>query len=319
MIQTLREKLTPRGWRQYITVAAFGKHPGWGDHIDGLGINSSILIDMKRLMYDEGIRYNIEVDDEDGERSWRCLKDKEQLIEFGHCFVMKKDTDVVVGQLWASQDASGRKDYPMVVCVHCRRIPLTWILKHVLSRLEKAQERIINTTQSSEVKGILNYLEQDFNDQLRCDRPVYSSRTSSSKTIAALTQLSELAREKNSLMRLLYHLERQDGCDTSGWGKNELEMSHVHMRVPITPERQLRNVLVWMEFLTHKYGLGTRVFSFLPHGHKLMDLILAEPVADLFYCLRADLEALPYTSSIPYPIDPSFKVEFEQMAQERAS
>jgi len=41
---------TPR-----LYLGAFGKHPGWDDHIEDIGIDTDCLINIKRMMYFQGI------------------------------------------------------------------------------------------------------------------------------------------------------------------------------------------------------------------------------------------------------------------------
>lgn len=39
-----------------LFLAVFGKHPGWDDHIDDLGIETKRLAEVKRVMYFECIQ-----------------------------------------------------------------------------------------------------------------------------------------------------------------------------------------------------------------------------------------------------------------------
>src|SRR5579862_6325420 len=43
-----------------LHLAAFGKHPGWNDHLDDLGLETDSLINAKRLLYLQGISQNID-------------------------------------------------------------------------------------------------------------------------------------------------------------------------------------------------------------------------------------------------------------------
>src|SRR5947208_3276593 len=43
-----------------LYLAAFGKHPGWNDHLDDLGLDTDALINAKRLLYIQGISQNID-------------------------------------------------------------------------------------------------------------------------------------------------------------------------------------------------------------------------------------------------------------------
>src|SRR5205085_2200920 len=43
-----------------LHLAAFGKHPGWNDHLDDLGLDTAPLVNAKRLLYIQGISQNID-------------------------------------------------------------------------------------------------------------------------------------------------------------------------------------------------------------------------------------------------------------------
>ena len=106
------------GSESKILISAFGKHPGWDDHIDDIGLETDIFIKVKRLLYVQGIGGNIDAG------NWDQLEQKQQAETFGHVFVWCLHQDIIVGRLWPSQDGKGRSRYPMVVCVQCSHLPL---------------------------------------------------------------------------------------------------------------------------------------------------------------------------------------------------
>ncbi|UCC98187.1 MAG: hypothetical protein JSW66_20365, partial [Phycisphaerales bacterium] len=57
-----------------IFVGAFGKHPGWDDHIDDIGLETDVLIAAKRKLYVQGIGGNVD------SGSWERLT-SDQVIE----------------------------------------------------------------------------------------------------------------------------------------------------------------------------------------------------------------------------------------------
>jgi hypothetical protein len=62
-----------------VHVAAFGKHPGWDDHIEEIGLDSALLVNAKRVLYTECIGGNIY------SGVWEKLEPEKQL-PFGHTF-----------------------------------------------------------------------------------------------------------------------------------------------------------------------------------------------------------------------------------------
>ena len=43
-----------------VYLGAFGKHPGWDDHVDDMGLETPLLLWAKRLLYTDGIAGNID-------------------------------------------------------------------------------------------------------------------------------------------------------------------------------------------------------------------------------------------------------------------
>ena len=43
-----------------VYIAAFGKHPGWNDHMDDIGLVTESLVEAKRSLYVQGVASQIE-------------------------------------------------------------------------------------------------------------------------------------------------------------------------------------------------------------------------------------------------------------------
>jgi hypothetical protein len=138
-----------------VFVAAFGKHPGWNDHIDDIGFETDVFVNVKRLLYVQGIGGNIDAG------SWDKLEGGQVIREFKHVFVWCLDKNVILGRIWSSRDGKGRTSYPMVVCVQCRQLPLDWILKNILPRLEKVEQTCAATVSATDVLTMLETIFAD--------------------------------------------------------------------------------------------------------------------------------------------------------------
>ena len=111
----LRERLIgPLGPKTpEIFLGAFGKHPGWDDHLDALGLDTEALILAKQHFYVQGIGGVID------SGVWDNAVQGGVIPEFKHLFAWSSGADLLVGRLWASADGKGRARYPMIACVHC--------------------------------------------------------------------------------------------------------------------------------------------------------------------------------------------------------
>src|SRR3954469_19188632 len=109
-----------------LHLAAFGKHPGWNDHLDDLGLDTDALITAKRLLYVQGISQNID------SGAWDKLDESSdadtpgtigRLDLFRHDFLWHMPSIMLAGRLWSSSDGKGRDKYPMVLCAQVNDLP----------------------------------------------------------------------------------------------------------------------------------------------------------------------------------------------------
>jgi hypothetical protein len=80
-----------RGPLERAYVGAFGKHPGWDDHIDDIGLETEYLTELKRCLYIEGIGGNID------SGAWQRLETELHAQPFEHQFVWLRGDDILVG------------------------------------------------------------------------------------------------------------------------------------------------------------------------------------------------------------------------------
>ena len=139
-----------------VFVAAFGKHPGWDDHIDDIGLETDILVAVKRILYARGIGNNI------SSGSWDKLKGNQLIKEFKHTFVWCIGGNIVVGRMWSSPDGKGRTSYPMVVCVQCCHFPIEWSIRNILPRLQRIEDVCVSTTSTTDVRMTIENAQVEF-------------------------------------------------------------------------------------------------------------------------------------------------------------
>src|SRR6185503_18295903 len=140
-------RLSPSG--RYVALAAFGKHPGWDDHVEDLGLETESLNLAKTVLYVNGIGGQID------SGAWEKLDAAQQLPAFKHVFVWQRSGQILVGRLWSSGDGKSRKRYPMVICLHFMGVTLGWALKHALPALAELEEECARTTSAADVRSLL--------------------------------------------------------------------------------------------------------------------------------------------------------------------
>ena len=295
---------TPR-----VYLGAFGKHPGWDDHIEDIGIDTDCLINIKRVMYFQGIEGNIQAG------SWKELDGNQRLDGYRHLFVWLRGSDVVAGRMWSSSDGKGRTEYPMVVCGQCCNLRLSWIVEVMLPRLEKIEQQCEATTSAADVQRIISDAYRELNSLIPQSPLEQSESIPNFGALARLADRPEMGPDHTGLHRILYHIEREmaayrtAGTDTS----DNASPPPVHLRVPACTDSREQAVSLWTDTLFTRIDPTTNILLLLPQDESWVDIVVGEPSTMEFYCLRASLEAIPLTSSIPYDLDKDFLAQAETL------
>ncbi|HXC35659.1 MAG TPA: hypothetical protein VNV43_07270, partial [Candidatus Acidoferrales bacterium] len=93
-----------------LYLAAFGKHPGWEDHIPGIGVDTEALAALKQSLYFDAIRGQID------SGAWEKMEQIKRLEGFDHSFLWLRPGMTLMGLMWSSTDRVGRAKYPMILC-----------------------------------------------------------------------------------------------------------------------------------------------------------------------------------------------------------
>lgn len=315
LLRRIKSRLTGQPARRSdrrLLVAAFGKHPGWTDHMEDLGLETDALVALKQTLYVQGITGNFQ--------EWSELEENQSSIDFGHVFVWCRNEDIVAGRLWKSRDGSHhpRTNYPMVVCAHCRRVPLRWVFDEVLTRLENLETKCRSCSSAAEVKARLSACQDEFSGLQDTPGGLEEEYPNGADPIARLAEYPELGPGEEGLVRILYHIDRaMQATSLSPPGKGPCW--HAHARVPLSDAHATEASIRWVQFLLGKYGQACGVSVFLPACRTWLDLLVGEPGPPQLYCLRAALAALPLTTTVPYNVSPEFAEETRQrIAHSRA-
>jgi hypothetical protein len=302
-IKKLIRRFVPKGQnfpRERVFVAAFGKHPGWDDHIDDIGFETDLFVTVKRLLYIQGIGGNID------SGSWDALQKNRPIEEFKHNFVWHMDGNLIVGRIWSSIDGKGRTSYPMVVCVQCCQLSLEWALKNVLPLLERVEQTCVATTSAADVRLTIDNAQKELRQLTQQCEPSSIIPSADTNVISKLAEFPEMGGPNHQgFLRILYRIERevtQDNLDSS----KDKALRSTLLRVSVSPPPVIDSTLLWFNFLLNKFDTNTSVLILMPLQKQWMDIIIGEPTQLQLYCLRASLGVIPLTSSIPYSMSPEF-------------
>ena len=137
------------GGKPFAGGCVFGKHLGWNDHLDDIGVASDALIAAKQVLYVQGMGGVVDSGQWDAEGEAADV-----LPAFRHLFFWSDSRSLVVGRLWSSSDGKGRTKYPMIACVHLEGRTEPGI-PDIAPLLEELEVQFKAATTADEVRGIL--------------------------------------------------------------------------------------------------------------------------------------------------------------------
>ena len=284
-----------------INLAIFGKHPGWDDHIDDLGMETERLIAVKRILYIQGIGSNID------SGAWNELAEVQRLESFDHIFVWRFESDLIVGRVWSSSDGKGRTSYPMIATVQTRSLPLAWVLEEILPPLEQIRSLCSQTDSATEVNSIFEKFRTDLRCKIDMEPSSFSLTQGLTGTINQLARHPDLGPDHQGLIRILYHIERNvTNPYRSGVNHETNCPSATLLRVPKCAEQPKAIFLLWLQFMLEQLEIEMPLLGVLPITGSWLDLIVGESPVNEIYCFRVTPQALPLTTNIPYEINLEF-------------
>ncbi len=285
-----------------VSLVAFGKHPGWDDHIPDLGHMTQHLVNVKRELYVEGIGGNID------SGAWSQMADEERLEGFHHLFLWHTPDQLVVGRMWSSSDGKGRKRYPMIVCAQCAGLSLPWVLKELPPLLEQIEQSCAATDSADVVTGVIDKAQSDLNALVQAAGPGAEGYKPPPDLLAKLSDRPEMGPDAQGLMRVLYQIGREFSDQ-----RVSSSMRAKHMRVPACGDRPSEALLRWTGFLLNQISTPVPMLLVLPLGQQWIDLIIGDQqVGSQVYGIRVLPSKLPLTTDIPYSLDEAFIAQAKQ-------
>jgi hypothetical protein len=275
-------------------VCVFGKHPGWNDHIDDLGLDSESLVATKQDLYIHGIGGVID------SGKWEALPPDDQALGFRHVFLWKDATNLIFGRMWDSSDGKGRKKYPMVVCVHLssRSVPGIPDAIPLLDELEAACKK---ATSAEEVQSIVRAAREKAQGLLTAPAVLPPKRPEFAARIG-------LSAEAESTVRVAYAAESY-----LGWMRNgptaviDLKLSQSklqpqHIRVPSDPKEPSSSLAFWQAYFQTLLPDTVPQFYLCSLDAPWLDLIAGPLTSRHLSCIKGGEKSVPPADAIPFNI-----------------
>jgi hypothetical protein len=296
-----------------VYLAAFGKHPGWNDHIDDQGLETHELINAKRLLYVQGISQNIDAgawDKLDPQDPGAAVAAISRLDLFCHEFLWHMPgTDgpvLLAGRLWSSSDGKGRSKYPMVVCSQVNGMPDRFAALVVLPFLAQVHEQCAAATSAETVRQTIR--NQRAALQTRMKEPLAGGPLSGAQ-VAAVARHPDLGAGDaggGGFHRIVYQFVRGMAAYRPGGAGKGTVMRPEQIRVPRCGMTSAEALWFWLRFASTLLNQGASMLLLSPDQSQApwVDLIVGEPAPANIFCIKAGPKNLPLTSDIPYTLEP---------------
>jgi hypothetical protein len=260
---------------QSTHLAGFGKHPGWDDHIDDLGLTTETLVIVRRILYSEGIASQV------SSGAWSRLEENGQALVFDHRFVWSRKTQSVIGGIWASSDGKGRAHFPMIVCL---QIGMNG--RHAIRRFLAPLEELGRLCKMAKD-------QQEFRDAFtKAEHRLASNTWPDSESGFRSFNLTE--EREQEIMNGMIALSQ-------GVGKHRRELRRgvrsVHFRLPAISSRPKESLEFWIGYVETQLDFHLPCLAIASSSPGPIDMIAGEPKDGDFFCLRAAETRLPLTSS----------------------
>jgi hypothetical protein len=312
-----RLKSGDSAWREKaaaprLTLGAFGKHPGWDDHILGIGVETEMLAQVKQALYVAGIGGQID------SGAWEKLEPEKRLIGYDHTFLWLRPGHLILGQLWSSTDGKGRAKYPMVLCIDGEAIAPGFMLTHILPGLERLREACKATASADQVTKDCRAAQEQLRAILSSADPRLAEAPLSAEARRRFLERRELGPDRLGFLRVLHELGTafSPSANGRGVGAAKADSHSRHLRLPLAADSQTEALLLWSAFFRCAIPDAVPLLLIIRAGVNSMDVIIGEPASDDFFCLQASNKAMPLATEIPYELPPDLRPRYQALEAE---
>lgn len=289
-----------------VYLAAFGKHPGWNDHIDDLGFETESLIIAKRFIYLDGIASQIDTG------AWDRLEPAARFSSFDHYLLWQRGQEILCAVLVDSRDGKGRTRYPMVLCLHAISVSLDRVTVEFAPVIDQAMRDCMAVNTADEVIAILDAARGELRRRLAgapAPPPVH----------VPLVNDPALGPASEGLFRLLYQVKNQFAAWTRGnvdYDDEESLPRPASLRAPQATADFPAGAGAWMDLFHAQLGDEPPVLLLWPRSATWFDVVVGAPDPAAFFALKAGAGAIPLATEVPYQFDDTFRAEALAAAEE---
>lgn len=293
-----------------LSLFAFGKHPGWDDHIEAIGIDNDTLAICHSLFYVHGIRGVID------SGVWET-KDPVQVVpEFGNLVLWQGRRSFLACRMWPSKDGKGRAKYPMVVGLYGGGVSLIQAFPMIAPVLRSLEDSCREARTADEVRGILESARTRLRESIGTLAGGEVVPPLRAEDYRSLLEPGPRIPSSEGWHRILYTCRNQ----FSGFGQGRFnpralddEGSGEHIRLPLLNETEVLGMLDWLRFFRAEIDPQVPIFLSCHLGRHWCDVLVGEPEPQDFSFLKLNPEGIPFANDIPYNLENEQREEFDQI------
>jgi formylglycine-generating enzyme required for sulfatase activity len=284
---------------QNFSLAAFGKHPGWNDHFEGIGLDTEALAQVKQILYDDGVGGQI------NSGAWEKLESEKHLEGFHHTFLWLFGSFSILGEFWSSSDGKGRSKYPMVVCVQAANLLPGYLLAEILVELESLRGDFKGTISAEQVRADWLAARGRLQSQFAAISGKSLEMHLDAEHRQRFLEHADFGPVRVGLLRVLHQLGGMSGSQRHDLPSGQL-------RVPFGSDTWLQSLQLWAAFLQCAAPPAMPLLLIYRKGTNWIDIIVGKPTSGDFFCLQASPQALPLTTEVPYDLAPASKSRLQE-------
>jgi hypothetical protein len=321
-----------------LYLSAFGKHPGWNDHIDDLGLDTQALIAVKRLLYVQGINQNIDAGawENPDVASPEAAAGAARLADFRHDFfwylppasTADLDPALVAGRIWSSVDGKGRAKYPMVLAAQTTGLSDSFALRLVLPTLAKVNDRCAAAHDADTVRQTVDAARAALRSKLP-EPPAPENLTA--LQLSNVASHPDMHPDREGFHRIIYAFLRTLSAYRPGVAGPASSKRPEQIRVPLAGLTPTDALAFWLRVSLSLLDPNTPILLLAPDpaitgpaadaatAPGWIDILVGEPSPQNLFAIKAGPKSVPLTSDIPYTLEPAIVSSIENYLQAVAS
>ena len=292
-----------------IQLAAFGKHPGWNDHLDDLGLDTDSLITAKRLLYVQGINQNIDAEGSfdvtlDAAVPSLAASNVSAMVSSGRCPIPMvtppSSSPAASGPVPTARAATNIQWSSAASSPSFRRIlPRPWCSR-------SSQRFRPNASPPPPLKSSA----RSSRPNAKTSAPGSRTRSPASPSLPGASPPSPIAPTCSGKIigfhRIVYQFASGLAAYRTPAAKSAGPRRPEQLRLPACDMAPPEALLFWLRFALTFVDLSTPLLLIAPDCGccSFGRLIATASLPANIFCIKAGTGSLPLTSDIPYTLDP---------------